>query len=310
MTTSTSSHAADVDALQVACAVEGTYDAHSAAMLHSVLQNSPERPVVVHYLHGPRLPPRSAEKLRGMVARLGGTIAFHEVPDSRVVDLPAPCLFTSAMWYRLLLPELLPDVERILYLDVDTLAVDALDSLWQTELGDHYLAAVTNVFLTPEHAQRVSDLGVQPESYFNSGVLLLNLEQLRVDNCLTAIRELVQRRQTDLVWPDQDALNLVLGGRRVALHPRWNCMNSVLYFPWAKDIFGEGTVESARRRPGIRHFEGPEGNKPWHVLNRDKDRRLYFRHRRQTPWPLVRRTGVTPGNLSRRVTRIVRRSRT
>ena len=51
------------------------------------------------------------------------------------------------MWYRIFLPELLPDVDRVLYLDVDTLAVDSLEPLWATDLGDAPGGAVTNVFM-------------------------------------------------------------------------------------------------------------------------------------------------------------------
>jgi lipopolysaccharide biosynthesis glycosyltransferase len=116
----------------------------------------------------------------------------------------------------------------------------------------------------------------------------------------------VHERGEELLWPDQDALNLVLGERRLALHPRWNCMNSVLAFDAAHDVFGAEVVEAARRAPGIRHFEGPGANKPWHLLCDAPDREAYFAHRRATPWPRVGREGVTPVNLARRLVRAVR----
>ncbi len=287
--------------MHVACAVEGRYDVHSAVMLHSVLAHSPDRPVLVHYLHGASLNPRFARKLSEMVARLGHSVSFYDIPEGRVADLPAPDYFTRAMWYRLLLPELLPDVARVLYLDVDTVAVDDLGPLWQIDLGQQYLGAVTNVFWIAGHAERVASLGLRPESYFNSGVLMLNLKQLRADDCSAKIRDVILRRKAELLWPDQDALNLTLGDHRVALHPRWNCMNSFGDFPAAAGVFGRDMVMEARGRPGIRHFEGPGHNKPWHLLCEQEGRREYFRHRRQTPWPLVRRSGMTAGNVLRRV---------
>ena len=58
-------------------------------------------------------------------------------------------------------------------------------------------------------------------------------------------------------------------------------------------------VEEARRSPAIRHFEGPSVNKPWHLLCEQPGREHYMRHRAATPWPRVRRAGVTPGNLVR-----------
>jgi lipopolysaccharide biosynthesis glycosyltransferase len=190
------------------------------------------------------------------------------------------------MWHRLFLPELVPEVERVLYLDVDTIVADALEPLWRTELGDAYLGAVTNVF-QENHRWRPRELGLAgPEVYFNSGVLLLNLEAMRREGVTAALLECVATRGQELEWPDQDALNLVLGARRVALHPRWNAMNS-LAFRSSAGVFGRRARREARRRPGIRHFEGPGANKPWDPRCRQPQRELYARHRAATPWASV-----------------------
>ena len=76
--------------------------------------------------------------------------------------------------------------------------------------------------------------------------------------------------------------------------------------PWAADVLGAAAVEEARRRPGIRHFEGPGDNKPWHLLNRSPGRDAYFAHRRATPWPRTRPDGLTAANLARRAVRALR----
>jgi lipopolysaccharide biosynthesis glycosyltransferase len=81
----------------------------------------------------------------------------------------------------------------------------------------------------------------------------------------------------------------VLGGRRLPLHPRWNVMNSVLLFAAAGDVFGPEAVAQARESAAIRHFEGPDTNKPWHHLCESELRELYLEHRRGTPWPRTRR---------------------
>jgi lipopolysaccharide biosynthesis glycosyltransferase len=164
---------------------------------------------------------------------------------------------------------------------------------------------VTNVFYMRSHAQRPRELGIEPADYFNSGVVLMNLEQMRRDGSSRALLDYAVAHAPELAWPDQDALNVVLGRRRVPLHPRWNCMNSVLMFPWAADVFGEEAVAEARARPAIRHFEGPTINKPWHYGSESPMREVYFEHRRQTPWPRCRIEGRTPRNVLRRAARSV-----
>ena len=280
--------------MHVSVATDARYLPHAAAAMHSVLEHAPG--VHLHLLHTDELP--RERELRAMAERAGGRLTLHRVAPSRVAGLPVARELSAAMWLRVFLPELLPDVERVLYLDADTLAMSALAPLWQTELAGAYVAAVTNVWepWNSDHPQR---LGVQ--RYFNSGVLLLDLERMRADGCTAALLETA--RSERVLWPDQDALNLVLGARSVELHPRWNVMNSVLAFPQAVDAFGAERVAEARRSPGIRHFEGPSLNKPWHILFDQPGRDDYLRHRAATPWAKVRRTGVTPRNLVRRALR-------
>ncbi len=202
--------------LDVSCAVQGSYVPHSAAMLHSVLTATEGHAVRVHYLHGPGLRRRDRRRLAGMVGELGGELRLHEIAEERIADLPVSDYFTSAMWYRVLLPELLPDAERVLYLDVDTLALDSIAPLWDVDLSGALLAAVTNVFMSWQAHRPVKDLGLSgPEVYFNSGVLLMNLEAMRAEDTAAAVRAYAVGN--DLEWPDQDALNVVLGARRVAL---------------------------------------------------------------------------------------------
>ena len=62
----------------------------------------------------------------------------------------------------------------------------------------------------------------------------------------------------------------------------------------------DDAVREARERPGIRHFEGPTVNKPWHYLCDWAMREVYLRHRRETPWPRVRLEGAGPRNRLRR----------
>ena len=291
--------------LRVACACEGDYVPHSAAMLHSVLEHGGPG-VEVHYLHGPGFDPDAIRLLRELVEAGGGAIAFHEIAPGSVEGLPTYSMFTSAMWHRTFLPELVPDAGRILYLDVDTIAADSLLPLWETDLGDHWLGAVTNVF-QHNHMQRPGELGLERDSYFNSGVLLMNLEAMRRDGCAEAVRRCAAERGEALEWPDQDALNLVLGERRLALHPRWNAMNAVLHFPQAAGVFGAEAVEEARRNPGIRHYEGPRENKPWNYMCPREGRELYIRHRAATPWPETPLEDATPANAARRLLRGPRR---
>lgn len=291
------------DTIHLACAVEGSYVPHSAAMLLSALDQVGDGELRIHYLHPPELPRADREAIAAMVTREGGEISFLEVPDEAVAGFPIEGFTLKATWYRVFLPELAPDVERVIYLDADVLALDDLAPLWQTQLGDNLLAAVTNLHQW-DHVGRPEAIGLPPGlDYFNAGVLLLDLARMREERTSETLRAYAIDNAGRLEWRDQDALNLVLGERRLPLHPRWNVMSSILLFPWASDVFGERAVRDARDNPAIRHFEGPALNKPWHYLCEHEMRELYLGLRRRTPWPRVRIEGRTPANVARRLAR-------
>lgn len=287
--------------LDIACAAEGEdYVAHSAAMLHSVLAQNRGHDVHVHYMHGPDIGAEHEESLAAMVTTQGGSVSFLRIPDNAIEGLPTKGFTRKATWYRIFLPQLLPEVERILYLDADLIVVDALTPLWELDLTGQWVGAVTNVF-QDNHVHRPAELGLAgPEVYFNAGVLLMNLAQMRSDGRTEALLEYGVQNADRLEWRDQDALNVVLGERRMELHPRWNCMNAFYVFDHASDVFGEERLEQAKSDPAIRHFEGPSINKPWHYMCERELRELYAEHRAQTPWPHVRREGRTPRNMLRR----------
>ncbi|GAC1655242.1 MAG: glycosyltransferase family 8 protein [Gemmatimonadaceae bacterium] len=289
--------------IHVCCAADGPYIPHSAAMIHSVLAHRGQYGAHIHYLHGSDLEENTIDLLRALVEDSGGTISFLAFNDHEVARLPFNLQSSAAAWYRMVLPELLPEVDRVIYLDADTIVVDSLQPLWQVDVSGSLIGAVTNV-LPPGMLKRPAQLGLAgPEAYFNAGVLLFNLDEIRRRGLVSELREYALQHGGDLLWRDQDVLNLVLGGSRVRLHPRWNVMNGMLSFEWASDVLGADALEEARSDPGIRHFEGPLASKPWYYLCEQEMREAYFEHRRRTPWPSCAIEGVTPHNRAKRVLR-------
>ena len=263
--------------LHVACAADDAYAPHAAATLHSVLAHRGELSVHVHLLADERLGPDHRNTLRGMVGSHGGRIDFLDAPPE-IESLPSSERFTSAIWHRIFLPNLLPGLDRILYLDADVIACHDLRPLWDVDLDGYWLAAVDNVF-QPNHRRRPGNLGLERKDYFNSGVLLMNLAEMRRDRKTADLLELVAARGSEFEWPDQDALNVGLGARRLRLHPRWNATNA-LWQRWSYGQLNPVAHWRARRNPGLRHFEGPGANKPWHPDCPHPMRELYHEHRR------------------------------
>lgn len=269
--------------MQVACATDDRYAPHCAAMLHSLLTHSPSGRVGIHVLHGTgALTLQNRDRLRALAAPFGADLRLVEVPDGRARAFPDR-RFHISCWYKILLPELLPELSRALYLDADMLILESLEPLWATDLAGHAFAAVINPLYPFMPDRAVRSLGLESaREYLNSGVLLMDLGRMRAGNLAERIRAYAAVHP-DNPWPEQDALSVICRGQWLRLPPRWNAQTT-LFDLAARDLpFPPDEAREARERPAIVHFIGPL--KPWHYLSRHPLRRLYAKHRRATPWP-------------------------
>ncbi len=127
---------------------------------------------------------------------------------------PLPALF------RLKADSALPHVNKIIYLDIDTLVYRDLKDLWETHLGNNYLAACYG--LDKERKLGEIDPEQKVKCYFNSGVLLMNLKQMRQDKIGEKCLKMMRHFNHQLKAPDQDVLNVVCAGKIQPLSSSWN----------------------------------------------------------------------------------------
>jgi lipopolysaccharide biosynthesis glycosyltransferase len=146
-------------------------------------------------------------------------------------------------------------------------------------------------------------LGIEDHrTFFNAGVLVLDLERFRAENSRSRLLALAATRAEELAMADQDALNLVFAGRWRALHPRWNAQNTLWNSPEvANELFGETLAAEARQSPAILHFEGPSLCKPWHALNSHLWRDTWWATLARTPWAGTRAEDQGPATAVLRV---------
>ena len=160
---------------------------------------------------------------------------------------------TASTLDRLLLPALLPESDQILYLDLDTLAVDRIDELFELDLGMKLIAArreayermengrfracdrqydILNRFHPPTAQDRQEGrrtllglFGSLDRPYYNAGVLLMNLAEWRRRGTDRLAAALVER----FGFHDQDAINLAVGDCALELDHDWNLMHTISF---------------------------------------------------------------------------------
>ena len=136
-----------------------------------------------------------------------------EVPDHPHVS--------GAALLKFHLPELFPNERKMLYLDSDMIVKGDLGELFRTELADAYAAVVPDATAMLVERDHVA-LGLK--RYFNSGMMLLNLELMRRDGIAEKLVAAKKRHAYASHFMDQDEFNYVFNDKVITVSPKYNCM--------------------------------------------------------------------------------------
>ena len=252
--------------MEVLCACDDRYLPHAATMLCSLLEHN--NVLQIHFFYR-SIPASQLTRLNSLVARYGCKIAFYEIGATEFEDLRVDKWASMAVYYRLLAPRLLPaNLNKVLYLDCDIIVRRSLEELWNTDIADHALAAVPN---NDQDDGRILRLPTGAK-YFNSGVLLINLQFWRQYNVPETAISFVRENPDKVQYWDQDALNATFIDQWVELPSRWNAQID----KWHP--LGPG----AEKDLAIVHFITED--KPWHWANKHPFKGEYHHYRFKTPW--------------------------
>lgn len=300
----TATGSADPGEIAVAVAIDDAYLPHFATCVASIAASRGRESLRFFVLQGPTLSAASVHKLGDFVRGHGMELETVPIAPAVAESMPQTRAYPPLIWYRLLIPELLPDLDRVLVLDADLLVLQSLWPLYIREMGSDLLAAVgTSAGFANESTQRIHALGLDPHApYLNTGVMMMNLDAMRAEAIGPRAISFGRQRVADLTFPEQDALNVIAIGRWGLLHPRWNAMSHLWLTAKLDDpTYSDLENESARRSPAIVHFEGLPTVKPWAHRSIHPLRFLYRELRATTPWPIeaLDGKGVTSAVLRR-----------
>ena len=193
-------------------------------VMQSILEHTDSR-ICFHILHDETLSIDNKYKLE-KVARSGSSIIeFHKIDENDFsVVKNQMSRFTIGTMFRCSLPELLPNLNRIIYLDADLFVNRDIKELWDVDVREYCLAGVVDEGVAVHNYPRILNKypEIKKESYFNSGVLYMNLKKIREFGNLKklVVDFLIENPEADL--PDQDALNVLFHNKVLYLDGSWN----------------------------------------------------------------------------------------
>jgi len=198
----------------------------------------------------------------------------HIQPDlSHLKNVPVSQYITIASYYRILLSHLLPEnIKSILYLDCDTIIESSISEIFGKNIDNYALSAATDC----EYIKNNIRLNLPKDAkYFNSGVLLINLEKWRSTNVEDRLFAYIKKDLENIIYHDQDILNAVLYNEWAEFNLKFNFQE-----------FNSKKISFAKKYPNVRpsiiHFLGKP--KPWFYMSVYPHKKRFWAYLKETPY--------------------------
>lgn len=255
----------NLDTIEIVTAINDNYAQHLGVMLKSLLENKISKNKINIYIITSSLSNQNRLNLSNVLADYHLVPIFIDIDESEYSTLKVFDYIGKEMYYRIAIPNLLDKkIEKVIYLDSDIVVKEDITLLWNINIEDYYLGAVEVEYLSG----RKKHLSIPKSySYFNSGVLIINLKKWREHNITNKIIQFVKRKSKSIRFPDQDGMNATLYDKWMKLDHKWN---------YTTYRHSQGLPIT----PAIIHFTGKE--KPWNSNHPLKTE--YFKYYSMINW--------------------------
>lgn len=233
--------------VSIALITDRNYVTPTITAIYSIIKNKRTETKLHFYLVTADLEPEQEELFMGLeqekvlISVVKASASKYE--GLHTSDPNAPCVASIAALLKFDLPDMLSELDKVLYLDGDLIVREDLTELFGTELSDNYVAAVVDsgsIYYKHDTVKKVDD-------YFNSGVMLLNLKEMRKDGVTARLIE--EKKKGDSHLMDQNVFNIVFN-KKVSLLPiRYN----LLYVNLLRAA-GKYTIGDINARYGTSYF--------------------------------------------------------
>lgn len=228
---------------------------------------------------------KNGEKITYLCDEYNVPIDFIQIDTDRMRNFPIgkgtinPGL-TLAAYNRLYIPELLPqNVDKVIYLDCDLVVDGDLTGLWNMKVTED----ICIVALEDKQDVALSSirrLGLKRNQYFNSGVLLMMLNNLRKMRFTNKAETFIRENRDIIQFHDQDVLNALLCEHCEFFPMKYNLLEAFLIKEAQFERYANSKADLYK--PAVIHYAG--GFKPWHKECRNPYRYLFYKYLSFTPW--------------------------
>jgi len=197
-------------------------------------------------------------------------------------------------FYRLFLDSILPkEIEKVIYIDCDTLVLGSLSKIWNMPMDGNYVMGADDC----RGSAYRDNIGLEKKQiYINNGFILIDLQSWRDNNIEKLYQDFIKKYNGDITYMDQGVLNGVLGNiHKIGLLPVNYNVQTVFFDFTYKQIstyrravwkYSEKEIKNGITDPIIIHFTSCflSGTRPWNKENNHPFRPSYLQYKAMTPW--------------------------
>lgn len=268
--------------LNVFFSVDKNYIVHFTVTVTSLLENNKNLTIKIFIVHDLEYIDVLTNICDTITRKYNAKIFLKELENTIFNNFHISSYISKATYFRLLFAEIIPD--DVLYglsLDCDTIVTGSLRELTELDFSsalpnEEYSIMAVSDKNEEREMKRLAKMGFNTTMYFNAGVMMINLQKWRVDRVSSSLVKIAKDFRNDLVWHDQDVLNIYF---------RDNCGK-------LKSTYNKFIDKKLPKLPLIIHFSG--SSKPWHYLNEHPYKYEYWKYLQLTDYKNQKFERITP----------------
>lgn len=240
--------------IHIAFCVNDSYAPYIAVTLKSLTYNNERLNIIVHILTD-GISDKNVEKMQKAAPSV--QLKIHVVGDTKLRGLKDN--WSIYAWYRILLPEILPDIDRILYFDADVIVDDSIAPLFEIDMTNFAVAGAIDIQGFNENLYKRLNYS-SSDQYICTGVLLMNLDCWRNKNITFKIIEWAKENEQNIRFPDQDAINVICHDTKIILPMKYGILDAYFHYDCFRTDEYRNQLLEALDNPVIIHYAGQA---PW-----------------------------------------------